>query len=185
MTNTKWNLDPSHSEVQFKVRHMMIANVTGNFKKFEATVQTEGDDFTTANIHFAADIDSVSTNSEQRDGHLKSPDFFDAANHPQITFDSNHLQKTGDNEYKLQGTLAMHGISKPVTLNVEFGGMVKDPWGNTRVGFTVEGKISRKDFGLTWNAATETGGVVVSDDVRLYINAQFVKHVEQTATQAA
>jgi len=184
MTNTKWNLDASHSEVQFKVRHMMISNVTGHFQKFDAAVETNGDDFTTAKIHFNADVDSISTNSEQRDGHLKSPDFFDAANHPKITFDSTRLEKTGE-DYKLHGNLTMRGITKPVALNVEFGGMIKDPWGNTRAGFTVEGKINRKEFGLQWQALTEGGGMVVSEDVRLHIAVEFVKHVEQEATIAA
>lgn len=185
MAKTKWNLDPTHSEVQFKVRHMMITNVTGSFGKFDASVETDGDDMTTAKIHFTADVDSISTNNEQRDGHLKSADFFDAANHPQVVFEGTKLEKKSEEAYKLHGNLTMRGVTKPITLDVEYGGMIKDPWGNTRAGFTVSGKINRKEYGLQWHAVTETGGLVVSDDVRLHVEVEFVKHVEQTATQAA
>lgn len=172
---TTWNLDTSHSEIQFKVRHMMITNVTGHFEKFNATVETEGDDFSTAKIHFTADIDSISTKNEQRDGHLKSEDFFDAANHPQLTFEGSGLEKIDDENYKLHGTLNIRGTAKPITLKVEYGGTIKDPWGMTRAGFTVEGKINRKDFGLNWSSVTEAGGLVVSDEVKLSATVEFTK----------
>ncbi len=172
---TTWNLDTSHSEIQFKVRHMMITNVTGHFGTFNATVETEGDDFSTAKIHFTADIDSISTKNEQRDGHLKSEDFFDAANHPQLTFEGSGLEKVDEENYKLHGTLTIRGIAKPITLNVEYGGTIKDPWGMTRAGFTVEGKINRKEYGLHWSAATEAGGLVVGDDVKLSATVEFTK----------
>lgn len=175
MATAKWNLEPAHSELQFKVRHMMITNVTGHFTKFDATVETQGDDFTTAKVNFTADVNSISTNNEQRDGHLKSDDFFSADKFPEIKFTGNKLEKISDEEYKLHGDLTIRDVTKPIVLNVEYGGTVKDPWGMTRAGFTVEGKINRKDYGLTWNAVTEGGGVMVSEDVRLHANAEFVK----------
>lgn len=172
---TTWNLDTAHSEIQFKVRHMMISNVTGHFEKFNATVETEGDDMTTAKIHFTADVDSISTKNEQRDTHLKSEDFFHAEQFPQVTFEGSKLEKIDEQNYKLHGTLSMRGVSKPVVLDVEYGGMVVDPWGMTRVGFTVEGKVNRKDYGLHWSALTEAGGLVVSDDVKLIATVEFTK----------
>lgn len=175
MATTQWVLEPTHSEVQFKVRHMMISNVTGHFGKFDGTVETDGEDISTAKINFNIDANSVSTNNEQRDGHLKSPDFFDTSNHPSIKFEGSGLEKVGDNDYKLNGSLTMRGVTKPVTLNVEFGGIVKDPWGNIRAGFTVEGKVNRKDYGLNWSAMTEAGGLVVGDDVKIHVNVEFVK----------
>lgn len=175
MATTNWALEASHSEVQFKVRHMMISNVTGHFNKFDATVVTEGDDVTTANVQFSADVNSVSTNNEQRDGHLKSADFFDAGSHPQITFTGSGMEKASDDTYKMHGQLTMRGVTHPVTLNVEFGGIAKDPWGNVRAGFTVEGKLNRKDYGLAWTAITEAGGIVVGDEVKLMANVEFVK----------
>jgi polyisoprenoid-binding protein YceI len=175
MATTQWNLDPSHSEIQFKVRHMMITNVTGHFEKYNATVETEGDDFSTAKVHFNADVDSINTKNEQRDGHLKSEEFFDSANHPQISFEGERLEKIDDENYKLHGNLTIKGIAKPVILDVEYGGTVKDPWGMTRAGFTAEGKINRKDYGLNWSAVTEAGGLVVSDDVKLVATVEFTK----------
>jgi polyisoprenoid-binding protein YceI len=175
MATNQWILEPTHSEVQFKVKHLMISTVTGHFQKINATVETEGNDFTTAKAHFTADVDSISTNNEQRDGHLKSGDFFDAASHPQIVFDSTHLEKVSETNYKLSGNLTMRGVTKPVSLDVEYGGTITDPWGNTRAGFSLEGKINRKDFGVQWNMATEAGGLVVGEEVKLHINVEFVK----------
>lgn len=175
MATTKWSLDPTHSEITFKVKHLMISNVTGHFKTFEGTVESEGEDFTTAKVDFSADVASVDTKNEQRDEHLKSPDFFDAAAHPKLTFKSTSLVKDGDDKYILNGELTLHGVTKPVKLDAEFGGFVKDPWGNERAGFEVNGKINRKDFGLQWHAVTEAGGIVVSDDVRLHAAVEFVK----------
>ena len=172
---TTWNLDNSHSELQFKVRHMMIATVTGHFNTFNAIVTTDGPDFSTAKIEFVADISSLTTNNEQRDGHLKSADFFDAENHPQLTFVSTGLESKGDSEYLLHGDLTMRGVTKPVTLNVEYGGTSKDPYGLTRSGFTVEGKINRQDYGLTWSAVTEAGGLVVADEVKIMANVEFTQ----------
>lgn len=175
MATTQWNLDTAHSEVQFKVKHMMISTVTGHFGSFNANVTTEGDDFTTANIEFTADINSVTTNNEQRDGHLKSEDFFDAASYPQLRFVSTRFEKQNEEDYLLHGDLTIRGTTKPITLKVEYGGTVKDPWGMTRAGFTVEGKINRKEFGLHWSAVTEAGGLVVSDDVKIHAAVEFTK----------
>ncbi len=175
MATSKWVLEPAHSELQFKIRHLMISNVSGSFNKFDGSVETEGDDLTTAKVNFTIDADSISTNNEQRDGHLKSGDFFDVATHPSITFEGAGMQKVGDEDYKMNGNLTMHGVTHPVALNVEFGGIAKDPWGNTKAGFTVEGKINRKDFGLAWNAPTEAGGLLVGEEVKISANVQFVK----------
>ena len=171
---TKWVLDPSHSEVQFKVKHMMISNISGEFTKFDASVETEGEDFTTAKVTFTADIDSITTKNEQRDGHLKSDDFFSAANHNHITFKSTKIENNGD-EGKVYGDLTIRGITKAVVLNVENGGVVVDPYGQTKAGFTVTGKISRKEFGLTWSAVTEAGSVVVGDEIKFTAEIQLVK----------
>ncbi|MBS1690393.1 MAG: YceI family protein [Bacteroidetes bacterium] len=175
MATTKWTMDAAHSEIQFKVRHMVVSNVTGSFGKFNADVETDGEDITTAKVHFTADIDSISTNNEQRDNHLKSADFFDGATHPQLTFESTKIEKVDGSDYKMHGNISIRGTVKPITLNVEFGGIVNDPWGNVRAGFTVEGKLNRKDFGLNWSAITEAGHLVVSDDVRIHANAEFIK----------
>ncbi|RYY90379.1 MAG: polyisoprenoid-binding protein [Chitinophagaceae bacterium] len=170
-----WKLDPTHSEVLFKVRHLMITTVTGYFKKFDLEVDTESDDFTTASrIAFSADVDSIDTNNLQRDTHLKSADFFNAEEHGQLTFVGRKYENSGD-EAKLHGDLTIRGITKPVTVNVEFGGIVVDPYGQTKAGFTVSGKISRKEFGLTWSAVTEAGQVVVADDIKIHAEIQLVK----------
>lgn len=175
MSLVKWVVDPSHSEVAFKVKHLMITTVTGYFKNFNLEVETENEDFETAKkIEFTADIDSISTNNEQRDTHLKSSDFFNAEEHGQLKFIGNSYEKKGDKE-ALHGDLTIRGVTKPVTVNVEFGGIVTDPYGQTKAGFTVNGKISRKDFGLTWNAVTEAGSIVVSDDIKLHAEIQLVK----------
>ncbi len=174
MATTKWALDPMHSELQFKIRHLMITNVTGQFTQFTVNAETEGDDFSTAKINFSAEVASVNTNNEQRDGHLKSPDFFDAEQFPTMTFESTEVAKKGS-DLTVTGNLTMHGITGPVTLDVELGGIQQDPYGQTKAGFEITGKINRKDFGLTWGAVTETGGVMLGDDVKLVANIQLVK----------
>lgn len=175
MANTKWALDPTHSELQFKVKHLMISTVTGQFNTFSAVVETEDDDFAKAKVHFEAEVDSISTNNEQRDTHLKAGDFFDADKFPKVIFDADKMEKISDDEYKLKGTLIMRGVSKPVTLHVEFGGITQDPWGNTRTGFSVTGKINRQDFGISFGAVTETGGLLLGDEIKIIANVQFVK----------
>lgn len=174
MATTKWVLDPTHSEVTFKVKHLMFTNVSGQFTKFEATAEADEDNFDNASFSFSADIDSVNTNNADRDGHLKSADFFDAAQFPTLTFTSTGVAKDGD-DLKVTGDLTVHGVTKSVTLDAEFGGIQKDPWGNIKSGFSVTGKINRKDFGLTWNAALETGGVMLGEEVKLALELQFVK----------
>ncbi len=174
-TLTKWVLDPAHSEVQFKVKHLVISTVTGSFKTFAGSAQTEGDSFDNAQVEFTLDVDSVDTNQEQRDAHLKGEDFFDQAKYPSIKFQSTGFKKTGGDEYELTGDLTIKDVTKPVTLAVEFGGEADDFYGNHKAGFEVNGKINRKEFGLTWGAITEAGSIVVGDDIKLSINAQFVK----------
>lgn len=170
---TSWVLDPAHSEITFKVKHMMISNVRGEFKSFNALV--DGEDFETADISVNIDTGSVFTNSADRDNHLKSADFFDSENHPAMTFEASGLKKTGDYKYELSGLMTIKGKSKPVTFDVEFGGINKDPWGQDKAGFSLETKINRKDWELNWNAALETGGVLVSEEVRIQAEIQFLK----------
>mgnify|MGYP001171417583 CR=1 len=174
-TKTKWTLDPTHSELVFKVRHMMITNVKGEFRKFDASIVSDGADFTKSSIDVTIDAASIFTNEDKRDGHLKSADFFDVENYPTLSFQGKSFKKEDDDEYKLTGILTIKGVSKEVELDVEFGGINKDPWGNEKAGFSVEGKINRKDFGLNWNAALETGGVLVSEEVKISAEVQFVK----------
>lgn len=175
MSTTKWVIDPSHSSVGFKVKHLMISTVSGEFTSYEGGVESNGDSFAQADVSFSAKVDSINTGNEQRDGHLKSADFFDAAAHPAITFKSTSFEKKADDEYVLNGDLSIRGVSKPVSLKVEYNGLVQDPYGNTKAGFSLSGKINRKDFGLGWSAVTEAGSVVVSDEVKLAAEVQLVK----------
>jgi polyisoprenoid-binding protein YceI len=177
MSKTKWVMDAAHSEIQFKIKHLMITNITGQFTKFEGTVETEGEDFATAKAHITADISSISTNNTQRDGHLQAEDFFDTKNHPQLRFESEKMEKVNEENYKLHGTLTMRGVSKKVVLDAELGGIVKDPRGNIKAGFTITGKINRKDFGVSFGMLTETGGMALGEEVKLNISAQFTKEV--------
>ena len=176
MATKTWALDPTHSEVQFKIKHLMITNVTGSFNIFTVLAKTENEDFKKAKVSFTADVNSISTNNEQRDTHLKGPDFFDAEKFPAIKFEATKAENVdSDGSYELYGDLTIRDVTKNVKLSVEFGGVVKDPWGNTKAGFTINGKINRKDFGLTWNAVTEAGGVMVSEEVRLSAEIQLIE----------
>lgn len=177
-----WTIDSAHSEIGFKVKHLVISTVSGKFTAFEGKLQGDPDNLEKAKISFSADIDSIHTGNEQRDGHLKSADFFDAANHPKLSFQSTSIKKAGDNEYKVTGDLNIRGTVKPVTLNVEFGGIQDNLYGQTVAGFEITGKINRQEFGLTWSAVTEAGGIVVADEVKLFINAELVK--EAVAAEA-
>jgi polyisoprenoid-binding protein YceI len=170
-----WTIDPAHSEVQFKVRHLVISTVTGSFKNFEGKVESDKDDFSDAKISFSANVDSIDTNNEQRDGHLKSPDFFDAASHPKLSFASTSLTKKRGSVYTLKGQLTLKGVTKPVEFEADHGGVGKDLYGNTVAAFEITGKINRQDFGLTWSALTEAGGAVVSDEIKLHINIELKK----------
>jgi polyisoprenoid-binding protein YceI len=183
MGKIKWVADPAHTEIAFKVKHLMITTVTGHLKQYDIEVETDDDDFTSASkILFTADIDSISTNNAQRDTHLKSADFFHAELYPQIKFVGKKYEKHGDN-YSVTGDLTIRDVTKPLTLDVEFGGLIKDPWGQTRAGFTVKGAIRRKDFGLVWDAMTEAGHVVVSNDIRLQADVELVKQQESITVQ--
>lgn len=171
----KWAIDPSHSEILFKVKHLMITNVKGEFRKFNVEVITEGDTFNATSIKAVLDATSVFTNEENRDTHLKSADFFDVVNHKEITFEGTSLKQVRDEKWELTGNLTIKGVSRQEKFDVEFGGLNKDPWGNEKAGFSLEGKINRKDWGLNWNAMLETGGVLVSDEVKISAEVQFVK----------
>ncbi|MGM0944885.1 MAG: YceI family protein [Bacteroidota bacterium] len=173
MSTTKWTIDPTHSEVSFKVKHLVISTVTGYFKKFEGAAESTSEDFDGASVSFTADIDSIDTNQTDRDNHLKSADFFDAANYPKLSFEGKIAKNGGD--YKLVGNLTMRGNTKEIELDVDFGGVAGDPYGQTKAGFEIEGKVNRKEFGLSWSAVTEAGSVVVSDQVRLILSIQLVK----------
>jgi polyisoprenoid-binding protein YceI len=170
LATTKWAIDPTHSEVSFKVKHMMISTVTGHFETFDATIEAQDDTFKNADVKVSVDIDSINTKNADRDAHLKSDDFFNAADYPKMTFTS----KSFDGE-TLIGDLTIRDVTKEVSLDVDFNGVAVDPYGQTKAGFELRGKINRKDFGLKWSAITEAGNVVVSDDVKLVIDVQFVK----------
>lgn len=172
---TNWVIDPMHSEIGFKVKHLMITNVKGAFKEFNALVSTTGEDFSTSEISIQINPSSVDTGVAYRDTHLKSPDFFDVENFKEITFTAGRLTKTGGDNFTLQGDLTIKGITRPVALEAEFSGMMTDPWGNKKAGFLVTGKINRKDWGLNWNAALETGGVLVSEEVRINCEVELVR----------
>ncbi len=170
-----YKIDVDHSDIMFKVKHLMISTVTGIFKKFDATLEVNEQDLSDAKMSFEADIDSVDTKNEQRDGHLKSDDFFNAEQYSKMTFKSTGIEKTGGDEYKLMGDLTIRDVTKPLELRVEYNGTTKDPWGFERMGFEVSGKINRKEFGLKWSAVTEAGGLVVADDVKLAMSVEMVK----------
>ena len=175
MPTVKWTLDPTHSEVQFKIRHLMITNVTGSFPKFDVQVETQDLDFMTAKVKFTAETAAVSTNNDQRDQHLKSADFFDAAKFPTLSFVATKYEKVDDDSYELYGDLTIRDVTQNIKLDVEFGGVITDPWGNTRAGFSINGKINRKNFGLVWNVATEAGGLVVGDEARIHAEVELIK----------
>lgn len=175
MTKTKWTLDPAHSSVDFSVKHMMIANVKGTFTKFAAVIDADPADLTTADISFTIDAASIDTKNADRDNHLKSQDFFDVDTHQEITFNATNIVKKDESEYDVTGDLTIRGVTKQETLAVEFEGTGLDPWGNTKAGFTVSGAISRNDYGLTWNSALETGGVLVGDKIKISLDIQASK----------
>jgi polyisoprenoid-binding protein YceI len=173
---TKWSIDQAHSEIGFKVKHLMIAHVKGAFKKFDASICTIANDFRTSEVDLWIDTTSLTTGDVVRDRHLKSRDFFDVKNHKQITFTSSTIVKSdADGNHELWGELTMMGITQNIKLNVQFGGLLNDPWGNERAGFTVSGVINRSDWGLTWNAPTESGGLMVSDEVEISCELELTK----------
>lgn len=170
-----YKIDTAHSDIMFKVKHLMISTVTGVFKKFDATLDVNEADLANAKVWFEADVDSVDTKSEQRDQHLKSDDFFNAEKYPKMIFKSTGIEKVSDEEYTLHGDLTIRDVTKPVDLKVEYNGEVTDPWGQKRMGFEVNGKINRREYGLKWSAVTEAGGIVVADDVKLVMNIEMIK----------
>ena len=170
---TKFISDLSHSELEFKVRHLMISTVKGKFEKFE--VEADGEDIFSSNISVTVDTASINTNSTDRDNHLRSADFFESEKYPAMTFKSRSFTKKSDDEYTLTGDLTIKGITKEITIDVEYGGKMKDPWGNEKHGFSLDTKFNRKDFGLNWNAALEAGGVMVSDEVKIHGEIQLLK----------
>lgn len=171
----QWVLDPTHSELVFKVKHLMITNVKGEFRQFEAAISSLGTDFSQASVEASIDASSVFTNNADRDNHLRSADFFDVENFGTLRFKGTAFERLDDENYRLTGLLTIKDVEKEVSLDVEFGGVNKDPWGNEKAGFSLSGKINRKDWGLNWNAALETGGVLVSDEVKIAAELQFVK----------
>ena len=175
MAKSTWSIDPTHSEIGFKVKHMMFTNVSGKFNAFVATVENEDDNFETSNIKFTAETASVDTNNTDRDGHLRSVEFFDTDVYPKLSFVSTSIKKKSDSTYEIYGDLTIKDVTKNIVLETEYSGLMTDPWGNTKAGLSIIGKINRKDFGLTWNAALETGGVLVGDEIKLASEIQFIK----------
>ena len=175
MTGTQWAIDPAHSEISFKVKHLMISNVKGVFRKFSATISSDNEHPLTSDVKVSIDVASIETGDAGRDNHLRTSDFFHADEFPNIEFTGNSLVKTSGDEYRLIGNLTMRGVTHPVTLDVEFGGITKDPWGNEKAGLVVNGKINRKDWGLNYNAALEAGGVLLGEEIKINAEIQLVK----------
>jgi polyisoprenoid-binding protein YceI len=178
MTKTKWAIDPAHSEIGFRIKHLMFANVRGSFKEFNASIYTSGNDFTTAEIDVRINAASVYTGIEQRDNHLRSADFFDAEQFGEISFTASMLLAAGgEGHFAVSGELTMKGIKKQIGLDIEFAGIIKDPWGAEKALFSINGKINRKDWGLNYNTVLEAGGVLISEDVWIHCEVQLIKQV--------
>ena len=175
MRTTKWLLDPAHSELTFKIKHLMISNVSGAIRNFSAKAETEGTDFSKATISLTAEMNSISTNNEQRDTHLRNSDFFEVEKFPQMKFTSTRIEQTDDESFNLYGNLTIKGVTKPVKLKMEYNGIVKDPQGQEKAGFFVSGKINRSDWGININVALETGGLMLGEDVRIQSEIQFIR----------
>ncbi len=175
MATTKWVLDPTHSELGFKIKHLMISSVSGAFAKFNVQTETAAEDFSDATVEATVDVNSINTNNSQRDEHLRNADFFETEKHPNLIFKSTRVEKLDDDSFNLYGNLTIKETTQPVKLSVEYNGIAKDPWGNVKAGFTVSGKLNRKDFGITYNAVMETGGVMLGEDVKIQGEIQLVK----------
>ncbi len=175
MAKSNWTIDPSHSEIGFKVKHMMFTNVSGKFNNFQAKIENEDDKFETSQISFSAQVNSIDTNNADRDNHLRSADFFDAESYPVIFFKSTGINKVNEHVFEVSGDLTIKNVTKNITLEVEYSGLMKDPWGNTKAGVSLSGKINRKAFGLTWNASLESGGVLVGEDTKLIAEVQLIR----------
>ena len=178
MSTTNWSLDPTHSEIGFKIKHLMITNVSGNFTSFDVQAETATGDFSDARITAKIKVDSINTNNAQRDENLRAADFFEAEKYPDILFTSTRIETKEDDLYHIHGNLTIKETTKPVKIIAEYSGITKDPWGNTRAGFSLSGVINRKDFGITYNAVTETGGIMLGEDLKLNGEIQLVKQVE-------
>lgn len=175
MAKSTWAIDPTHSEIGFKVKHMMFTNVSGKFNAFEAIIENEDDQFETSKINFSADVNTVDTNNGDRDNHLRSADFFDVEKFPKLSFVGTSIKKLNEGLFQIEGDLTIKDITKNVSLETEYSGLMKDPWGNTKAGLSISGKINRKDFGLTWNSTLETGGVLVGEEIKLNVEIQLIK----------
>ena len=175
MSKSTWSIDPSHSEIGFKVKHMMFTNVSGKFNDFKATIENNENEFETSTISFSAQVESIDTNNIDRDNHLRSADFFDVENFPELSFQSTNIKKNSESQFEISGDLTIKEATVNVILEAEYSGIMKDPWGNTKIGLSLSGKINRKEFGLNWNAALETGGVLVGENINLLIEAQLIK----------
>jgi polyisoprenoid-binding protein YceI len=181
MATTKWTLDPTHSELGFRIKHLMITHVSGQIKKFNVEAETQNNDFLSARIKMTAMMDSIDTNNEMRDHHLQNSDFFEVEKYPELQFQSTHIEKIDEENFHLHGDLTLKGITKPVKLQVEFSTMAKDPWGNERAGFMISGKINRSDWGVNFNSVLETGGVGLAEEVKIQSEIQLVKQVVEVA----
>lgn len=175
MSKTTWVLDPSHSELGFKIKHLMISNVTGKFKEFDAKAETEGEDFSAAKLQADVKVASIDTNNSERDAHLRNADFFETEAYPEMHFESTEVEKVDDELYNIHGNLTIKETTKPVKLVSEFNGIVQDPFGNTKAGFSISGKINRKDWGINYNAALETGGVMLGEELKIQGEVQLIK----------
>jgi len=175
LAGTTWSIDAAHTNVEFGVKHMMLATVKGRFAEVAGTVEFAGDDLSTAQVRVVAEAASIDTRSGQRDAHLRSPDFFDAAAYPQLTFVSREVQPAGSDEFRVVGDLTLHGVTHELVLAARFEGEGQDPWGGTRMAFHATGKLDRRDFGLTWNQALETGGLLVGEEIKLSIDVELVQ----------
>lgn len=180
-----WQTDPGHSSIEFSVRHMMLAKVRGRFEQFQITLHADEANVTNSTVDVQIEAASIQTRDENRDNHLRTSDFLDVANYPYITFKSSRLERINDDHAKLYGDLTIHDVSRPVVLDVEYHGQAQSPWGTTSAGFSASTKISRKDWGLTWNVALETGGVLVGDEITITIELELVKQVPAAVEEAA
>ncbi|MCQ6561472.1 YceI family protein [Paenibacillus mendelii] len=177
MALSQWSVDPTHSSIDFSVKHMMIAKVKGTFHTFEAQIEADPEDLTSASIRFSIDLSSIDTRNADRDAHLRSADFFDVEANPKMTFEATRITKSGDGEYEVTGDFTLHGITRPEKFAVSFEGAGKDPWGNAKAGFSAVGSLKRSDYGLTYNAVLETGGVLIGDEVKISIEIEALQQV--------
>lgn len=175
MANTVWNIDPTHSEIGFKVKHMMFTNVSGKFNDYTSTIINTEEGFESSEISFTAKVASIDTNNVDRDNHLRSGDFFEVEKYEDLSFTSTGIQKKSANDYVITGMMTIKGVAKEVVFNAEYSGQMTDPWGNTKIALSLEGKINRKEFGLGWNTVLETGGVLVGEEIKLFAEVQFAK----------